>query len=312
MINNLTGVEKIAILIRAVGVTECAPLIKSLTKEQIEHVEAAAPANTLVKQQVIDVLSEFNKITNLVVGGKQESLMDAYEELNYDSSGVRGNTRRMNGFKKLSSMPAGQVYELVKREMPIHQVVILLQLPQKLGGEVWAMMSAEERAVFTIESEDAAEASLEVLMDINAVLEERLSSSDEKSESNLEKIFGFTDGMEEDQLDEFIDKLPVEIAEKIRANVLTFSHVVEQDQKTMTAILASISTTNIAAAFCLLEESELTRIKGSLSTTKAQDVTYNIEKIINKDDKKAISEAQRAIIFEAKKLQNEKTIEIKR
>jgi flagellar motor switch protein FliG len=310
MKSDLTGIEKIAILIRVVGLKDCAPLLKGLSPEQVDMIEEASPTGTLVKQQAIAVLSEFNKSANLVVGGQKESLMDAFDELNYENSGAATSGRRMNGFKKLSSMSAEAVYNVIKREMPIHQVIILLQMPQKLGVEVWAIMSPEEQAAFTIESEGAAEPSYETLVDINSALEERLNSASDKGESNLDKIFGFTDGMDEEQLEAFTSKLPEEIAEKIKANVLTFSHVAEQEENTLATILAGISTTNIANAFCLMEESDLERIKNALSTTKAQDVSYNIEKIVNKDDKKAISEAQRAVIFEAKRLQNEKTIEI--
>ncbi|EGR2229443.1 FliG C-terminal domain-containing protein [Vibrio parahaemolyticus] len=313
MTNNLTGTQKIGLLIRAVGYDAITPIIRTLqlSEETLDLIDKETP-ETVSKSQAIEIVREFNTSVNLVVGGKRESLMDALDDIGFENGAFGKISRKMNGFKKLSSMSSEEVFNLIKMEQPLHQAIILFEMPEKLSVEVFGYFDIDEQSKITQEADKAEAPSRETLIAINAVIEDLISSNESSNSGNLDRILSFTDGMEEEHLNKYLDSLPEDIAEKIRANVLTFSHILEQEEDVLSEIIGDIGTTDIAYAFCLCDDSILNKVKSGLTPTKAQDVTFNIDKTVKKDDKKMISEAQKLVIVRAKKLQSDGKIEIVR
>lgn len=309
--NNLTGTQKIALLIRTVGYDAIVPTLRNLQLDESVYaqIDAETP-NTISKNTALAVLKEFNASASLVVGGKRESLLEAIEDMGMNTGNAAKLSRKMHGFKKLQTMNAEDIHQLIANEQPVHKAIIMFELPEKLSVDVFNMMPVDEQAELTMEADKAESPSPQTLLAINGMLEEKLANQGNKSAGNLERIFAFTDGMNEDQLNSYLEKLPEDIADKIRANVLTFTHIIEQDDKVLSEILGESTTNDIAFAFCLVDQDVLERIKATLTTTKAQDVTFTIDKTVNKDDKKAISEAQRSIILRAKQLQADGKIDI--
>ncbi|KDM90865.1 FliG C-terminal domain-containing protein [Photobacterium galatheae] len=313
MKNNLTGIQKIALLIRTVGYDSITPVIRNLQlpEDVLTQIDKETP-QTVSKNVGIDLLREFNTSVNLVVGGKRESIMDALDDIGMENDAFGKISRKMNGFKKLSSMSAEEVCALIRQEQPLHQAIILFELPEKLSVEIFNLFDIEAQAKITQEADQAESPKRETLMAINAVIEDIVQNSENHSSGNLERILSFTDGMEEEHLNTYLACLPSDIADKIRANVLTFTHVTLQSEAVLSDILSDLATGDIAYAFCLCAEEEMNKMKAALTSTKAQDVTFNIDKTVNKEDRKKISEAQRTVIMRAKRLQSDGTIEIVR
>lgn len=313
MTNNLTGIQKIALLIRAVGYDAITPLIRNLhlSEETLALIDKETP-ETVSKSLAIEIVREFNTSVNLVVGGKRESIMDALDDIGIENGAFGKMPRKMNGFKKLSSMGAEEVFNLIKIEQPLHQAIILFELPEKLSTEVFNHFGIEEQSNITQEADKAESPSRETLIAINTVIEDLISNNENNNTGNFERILSFANGMEEDHLKKYLEVIPSDVADKIRANILTFNHILEQSEDTMSEILGDIGTTDIAYAFCLCNEEILDKVKNGLTPTKAQDVSFNIDKTVNKDDKKMISESQKLVIARAKSLQADGKIEIVR
>ncbi|MCY9860980.1 hypothetical protein OTK49_00295 [Vibrio coralliirubri] len=311
--NNLTGTQKIALLIRTVGYNAIVPNLRNLQLDDsiYAQIDNETP-DTISKSTALAVLREFNASASLVVGGKRESLLDAIEDMGMNTGNSAKLSRKMHGFKKLQTMSADEIHQLIINEQPLHKAIIMFELPEKVSVEIFSLMTLDEQAKLTMEADKAESPSNQTLSAINGMLEEKLANQSNKSVGNLERIFAFTDGMDEVQLNSYLEKLPEEIASKIRANVLTFTHITEQSEKVLIEILGESSSNDIAQAFCQSSEEILEKMTASLTKTKAQDVTFSIDKTVNKEDKKAISEAQRAIILRAKQLQSDGKIIIVR
>lgn len=311
MKSNLTGIQKLALLTRVVGYDSMVPILRNLklSEEVYAEIDAATP-ETVSKNDAIAVLREFNASASLVVGGHRESLIEAIEDIGLENGNLGKFSRKMHGFKKLATKQADEVCNLIRGEQPLHQAIILFQMPEKLSVDTFSLLTVEEQALVTKEADKAETPSNETLMAINTIIEEIITNKEAKSTGNIERIYAFTDNMDEDRLEEYLTKLPSDIAEKIKANVLTFTHIIQQDEKVLSDILGEIATTDIAFAFCLSDATIIEKMKSTLTQTKAQDVSFSIEKNVDKNDKKSISEAQRRIILKAKALQNDGKIEI--
>ncbi len=313
MINKLNGIEKIALLIRTVGYDAVVPAIRNLhlPEEILNQIDLATP-ETVSKNTGIELLREFNQSVALVVGGKRESILDAIDDIGLGEGPNGRGGRKLNGFKKLAAMEPEAVLPFIVSEQPLHQATIMFQLPEKLSSTIFGMLDIEMQVAISEEADKAEKPAPETLLAINAVLEEQLANRDTDNTGNLERLLAFTDSMDEEYLNEFLSKLSPDIAEKIRANVITFSQIVSQSIDVLSDILSELSTNDIAFAFCQSDEATLEKLKSSLTTTKAQDVIFNIEKTINRDDKKSMLSAQKEVITTAKRLHKNETIELVR
>ena len=311
MTNNITGIKKLALFTRVVGYEIMVPILKdlNLSDEVYSRIDAETP-DTVSKSDALAVLKEFNASALLVVGGHKENLMDAIEEIGIENGNFTVGSKKMYGFKKLMSKNAEEIFNLIQKEQPLHQAIILFELPEKLSIETFELFSVNEQSNITKEADKADSPSRETLIAINAAIEDILLNNEKKNSGNLERIYAFTDNMDEVHLNEYLENLPKDIADKIKENVLTFSIVTQQSNDVLSSVLGDIPTNEIAFAFCLSEPEVLEKIKVSLTKTKAQDVTFSIEKSVNKDDKKSILDSQRKIITRTKALHKEGKIEI--
>lgn len=307
----MSGVKKIAMIVSIIGREKSLPILTKMPRSVVEEIDKEVKAiGTIVKPEALSIMKEYNKISNIIVAGKNEgSLLDSYDDAKLSESPIEARKRKWIGFTKLSELPTEKILNLIKGESPLHQVVILNNMPDKVGKEVFSLMSKDEKVLFTIESSSSLTTDNETISIINDVIESKVDSLHEASKTNLDSALIYTSSMSDDDLEELLEALPEDLAQKIRDEVITFTNIISQSKETLTKILGTIDAQTLAHACANAKESEIEHIKECITTTKSEDFDYNISEM-NRDDKKIINDAQAKIIIRAKEMNSADEIEI--
>ncbi|PSV01111.1 FliG C-terminal domain-containing protein [Photobacterium kishitanii] len=310
-IGELTGIEKIAYIVRIIGWDKVKVAFKSFDRETIEAIEKHIPAHAIMKDLANELMADFTHlVANTVSSSDDFSLLDAWDEEKNGSPNVV--SRKLDGFVKLSQKSEKEIFEFLSSESMINKVVILKSLPIELSQRVFALFDTDSKASYAIEAASATELTDEHLISINSAIEKRLANSTGKTVTSIDKLLSLTDIVDEDELNIMLEKLPVDLAKVIRDNTLTISIIAAQDIKVLSAIFDEISSDDTAQAICGMPIEFQNKVLETLTPTRKADIKYAIESVANPNDKKATSMAHRAVISVAKELLKKEEIFIVR
>lgn len=312
MSNRTVGVERIAKLLSILGIELMMPIIKRLPRDVIIEIHEYLDKNkNLTKHEAVELLAEFNAITDILVDHESgtDSLLTEYDEAKMAESPEGAQKRMFVGFMKLDEQPIEKIFEIVKNEDPLYQVVILRQLSESKGQDIFKMMPIEAKKAFVLEAQTSEEIPTKVLTEISNYIENKLDEMLAVKRTNFDSAISFASTLNEDMLNELLESLPEDTAEIIRANSLTFGDILAQEKRTLQKVFANFTGSAIAAAVCNLDESALEKVYACITATKRDEVEYNIGNM-DVNDAKRIGDAQRQIVLEAKNLRNSGEIEI--
>ncbi|WP_210498421.1 FliG C-terminal domain-containing protein [Vibrio crassostreae] len=306
------GIEKVAKLLSVLGIELMMPIISKFDRDVVLEIHKAAKQNkNLTKSGALRIISEFNAITDTLVDLDSgiDSLLTEYDEAKLAESPEAMQRKLFVGFAKLDEQSSEKIYEIIKDEDAMYKVVILRQLSESKAQEIFNLMPLAEKASFTLEAESSGEITNEVLSVISNHIETKLEEILSEKKTNFDTAVSLASSLSEVELNELLDSLPEGTAAIIKANTLTFGDILAQQKKVIQKVFANFNGATIAAASAKLPTSELEKIYGCITSTKKEDVVYNLENF-NKEDEKAIQTAQRDIVMEAKSLRSNGDIEI--
>lgn len=310
-INELTGIEKTAYIVRIMGWDKVKAAFKSFDRATIEEIEKHIPDHAIMKELANELMTEFTHlVSNTVSSSESFSLLQAWDEEKTGSPNAA--VKKLDGFVKLSQMSEEDILEFLSTESMINKVMILKNLPTELSQRVYALFDTKSKADYAIEAAVATELTEAQLSSVNDAIEARLAKGISKETSSMDKLLSLTDVVEEEELNEMLKLLPEDIATIIKENTLTFSIIASQDISVLSAIFDEVSTDDTAQAICGQPEDFQQKILSTFTPNKASDVEYAIDSVANPDDKKATSAAHRTVIAIAKDLQKKETISIVR
>ncbi len=260
-LRNLSGPQKAAIVIMAIGEERAGQMFQRMDNEEIKYISQAMATLTSQKSEVVEELllhfvSQFSS-TGTVIGGFEQmekllgSSMSAERaaEIMGDIRGPAGRTM----WDKLAHIQEATLAAYLKNEypqtiavvltkiVPDHAARVLGELPEDLGSEVVARMLSGEpvkkEILQTIEKTLATE-----------FMANLARTSRRDAHEMMAEIFNNFDKSTETKLMDGLEKRDKEGAERIKALMFTFEDLMKLDPSGVQTLLRDVDKGDLAIA----------------------------------------------------------------
>ena len=260
-LRNLSGPQKAAIVIMAIGEERAAQMFQRMDNEEIKYISQAMATLTTQKSEVVEELllhfvSQFSS-TGTVIGGfeQMEKLLgssmsaDRAAEIMGDIRGPAGRTM----WDKLAHIQEATLAAYLKNEypqtiavvltkiVPDHAARVLGELPEELASEVVARMLSGEpvkkEILQTIEKTLATE-----------FMANLARTSRRDAHEMMAEIFNNFDKSTETKLMDGLEQRDKEGAERIKALMFTFEDLMKLDPSGVQTLLRDVDKGDLAIA----------------------------------------------------------------
>jgi len=259
----LSGTQKAAILLISLGAEVSAQVFKTMADEEIEELTGEISRLPNVAAATTgDVLEEFHQMAMAQEYIAQGGLAYANEVLER----ALGPTRAREILDRLKAQMQPAAFEIVRkvdpknlldfirREHPQTIALILANLEAKQAAQVLSELDPDLQSDVILRIATMDKTSPEVIKQIEAILEDRLSSffTQEVSASggvkSVAEILNRLERTTERKLLETLQEQNGELAESIRRLMFTFENIVSVDDRGVQRILKEIDQRDLALA----------------------------------------------------------------
>ncbi len=324
---NLTGLQKAAILMVALGVETASLVARGLKEEEIEDITREMTRLRDIPGPVIDkVVDEFYQMMKaqeyIEQGGPDYAERLLQEALGpHRASEILNRVQRsmhIGGFQLLRRADANQILNLIQNEHPqtialilsfldaAQSAQIIMRLPDDLQREVIYRMATMEKVP------------TELLSEVEKALEQQIESVETGHAMNepggvqvvaeILNMAGKT--VEKTILDEIENRDP-DLAERIRDLMFTFDDLVYLDDRSIQRVLKEVDTRQMALALKGASEEVKQKIFANMSARAAEMLREELE-YMGPVRVRDVEEAQRQIANLVRSLEEEGEIVIVR
>lgn len=323
-IEQLTALEKVAILLIALGEDTTAEILKHMHDEETEKI-----ANTLATVQHVNtdtmdhVLEEFETLLRqgqFVSHGGREFAHAALElamgpERAQQVMARIGQTA--SGLTLLKNAEANQILPIIRKEQAQTIALILTQIPPALAADILTGLSEEQQAdvtyrmatISTIDPKTLRELEENLASELQDVLSGHVTDFD--GPKVVADILNRARQNTEFRVLDHIARRSPELAESIREEMFVFDdlqHLSDQDMRTL---LKEMDTNDLALALKNANDTIKTRFYTNLSKNRANMLKEEIE-FMGKVRLSEVQEAQQKIAQTVRELQESGQLRIVR
>lgn len=264
-IDNITSVERAAILLLSLGEDTASEVLKHMGPKEIQKLGAAmANLQNVNKDTVNGVLGHFidtvEEQTALGVGSDDYIRNVLVNALGADKAGGVINRillgRNSKGLEQLKWMDPRQIAELIRHEHPQIIAIILAFLDNDQAAEVVALFPPKVRldVLMRVASLDGIQPS--ALQELNDIMEKQFtgdSASNIKASSvggikSAANILNMMDASVESELLDEMKEVDAELAQQIQDNMFVFDNLIEVDDRGIQMLLREISSESLLVA----------------------------------------------------------------
>ncbi|AND85283.1 flagellar motor switch protein FliG [Clostridium tyrobutyricum] len=263
-IQQLTGVQKAAILFITLGPEAASGIIKKLPEPEIQKITyEIANISSVKSDQKKEILTEFIQINKakdyLIEGGIEyaKSLLSkalgnqrAMEILDK----VTEATQKFRPFAIARKADAHQLLNIISDEHPQTIALILCYLQPDKAGQILSALPENIQAEVAYRIATMRNTSHMVVKEIEKVLDGKLSSvvkSDMKiigGVSTIVDILNQVDRNTEKNITEGLEKEDAELAEKVKDSMFVFEDIITLDDVSIQRVLREVDTKELALA----------------------------------------------------------------
>ena len=317
--DNLTGPQKAAIFLMAMGEEFTTSFFKKLDEKSIREIGRHMSEITYISYDVLNkILSEFlknfnSKMTNIFIPGKsflehvvtkslgEDKARELYKAIDNESAKIP--------FGDLAYLPADNLVNIIKGEHPQTIALILSYLPQKKAAEILSLLPEEMKADIALRIVKIGQVQDDLIRELDETIKKDLSkigiaTRDFDGVETLANILNVVDGKTEEYLLSHIEDDDVDLAEKIRQKMFVFEDLLQVDDKSFREILRIVDNEVVVKALKTASEEMKQKILGNLSERAAEMLMDDME-IMGPVRLTEVEEAQQGIIRTAKKLEAE-------
>jgi flagellar motor switch protein FliG len=318
----LTGPQKTAILILALGDAFASEVFKKLDRAEITAVSRAmAKLDTVNKEQAEDVLKEFNQAMTIgkemLYGGPEQvrkmisSNLDSdtaryiLDELDFDSGPVP--------FKELGNVSPKILAQILRNEHPQTLALILGHLPPENAGNLLQSMGPGVRAEVLIRLAKLEAVAEEMLVEVDRVLQSQLIAIGGKEGrkvggvSSVAEILNAIDRATEEEIMADIEEESAQLAEEIKQ--LMFEDIMKIDDRGIREILKEISNEDLTVSLKTAPEELRDKFFKNLSERAGNMIREDLE-IMGPVKLSEVEAAQQNIVKQVRRLEAEGRIVI--
>lgn len=320
----LTGPQKTAILILALGDAFASEVFKKFDRTEITAVSRAmAKLDTVNKEQAEEVLKEFNQAMTIgkemLYGGPEQvrkmisSNLDSdtaryiLDELDFDSGPVP--------FKELGNVSPKILAQILRNEHPQTLALILGHLPPDNAGNLLQNMSPGVRAEVLIRLAKLEAVAEEMLVEVDRVLQSQLIAIGGKEGrkvggvSSVAEILNAIDRATEEEIMADIEEESAQLAEEIKQLMFVFEDIIKIDDRGIREVLKEISNEDLTMSLKTAPEELREKFFKNLSERAGNMIREDLE-IMGPVKLSEVESAQQNIVKQVRRLEAEGRIVI--
>ncbi|MBP6467457.1 MAG: flagellar motor switch protein FliG [Fusobacteriaceae bacterium] len=326
MADKLTGKEKAAILLIALGQDISKEVFKHLESEEIEELYLQIAKTTKVSSEMKDrVFEEFNELMlaqqYLAQGGityARELLQSALGE----SKAVEIITKltsslQVRPFDFIQKTESEQILNFIQGEHPQIIALIVSYLPANKAGEIFRNLPEEKQIDIARRIASMERTSPEMIREVERVLERKLSTvvgQDYTSAGGLDTLIEMLANVDrgtEKTIIESLSETDPELAEEIRKRMFVFEDVILLDDRAIQQVLKSVESKDLSLALKGSSEDVSEKVFKNMSKRAADMLREDME-FAGPVRVKDVQEAQQRIVNVIRKLEETGEIVIAR
>ena len=326
MADKLTGKEKAAILLIALGQDISKEVFKHLESEEIEELYLQIAKTTKVSSEMKDrVFEEFNELMlaqqYLAQGGityARELLQSALGE----SKAVEIITKltsslQVRPFDFIQKTESEQILNFIQGEHPQIIALIVSYLPANKAGEIFRNLPEEKQVDIARRIASMERTSPEMIREVERVLERKLSTvvgQDYTSAGGLDTLIEMLANVDrgtEKTIIESLSETDPELAEEIRKRMFVFEDIILLDDRAVQQVLKSVESKDLSLALKGSSEDVSEKVFKNMSKRAADMLREDME-FAGPVRVKDVQESQQRIVAVIRKLEETGEIVIAR
>lgn len=320
----LTGPQKTAILILALGDAFASEVFKKFERGEITAVSRAmAKLDSVSKEQAEEVLKEFNQAMTIgkemLYGGPEQvrkmisSNLDSdtaryiLDELDFDSGPVP--------FKELGNVSPKILAQILRNEHPQTLALILGHLPPDSAGNLLQNMAPGVRAEVLIRLAKLEAVAEEMLVEVDRVLQSQLIAIGGKEGrkvggvNSVAEILNAIDRATEEEIMADIEEESAQLAEEIKQLMFVFEDITKIDDRGIREVLKEISNEDLTMSLKTAPEELREKFFKNLSERAGNMIREDLE-IMGPVKLSEVETAQQNIVKQVRRLEAEGRIVI--
>ena len=325
-IEDISGLQKAAVLLISLGPERSAQVFKHLKDEEIEQLTLeiantrSVPAD--VKEMVMDEFYEICLAQQYIAEGGiayAKQLLDAAlgEDKAKTVIGKLTASLQVRPFEFVRKADASQLLNFIQDEHPQTIALILAYLSPQQSAAVVSALPPEKQADVAKRIAVMDRTSPDVIKEVEAVLEKKLSSlvnQDYTIVGGVESIVNILNTVDRSTEKHIMETLEVEdpeLADEIRRRMFVFEDILTLDNRAIQTVLREVDNNELAVALKNANEDVQKVIFDNLSSRLASMIKEDME-FMGPVRMKDVEEAQQKIVNIIRKLEDSAEIVISR
>ncbi len=324
--SELTGMQKAAILLIALGPEKSSAIFKNLKEDEIESLTLEIANTRSVAPQVKEaVLEEFYQVClaqqYISEGGiaYAKDLLEAAlgPEKARDVISKLTVSLQVRPFEFIRKTDPSQLLNFIQDEHPQTIALILAYMPVQQAAQVISSLPSEKQADVAKRIAQMDRTSPDVIQEVERVLEKKLESlanQDYTIVGGVDSIVDILNSVDRTTNKRIMDDLEVEnveLADEIKKKMFLFEDIVKLDDKSIQRVLREVDNNSIALALKGVKDDVQEAIFRNLSSRLADMIKEDME-FMGPVRIKDVEEVQQSIVDKVRELEERGEIVIAR
>ena len=324
--SELTGMQKAAILLIALGPEKSSAIFKNLKEDEIESLTLEIANTRSVAPQVKEaVLEEFYQVClaqqYISEGGiaYAKDLLEASlgEEKARDVISKLTVSLQVRPFEFIRKTDPSQLLNFIQDEHPQTIALILAYMPAQQAAQLISSLPPEKQADVAKRIAQMDRTSPDVIQEVERVLEkklENLANQDYTIVGGVDSIVDILNSVDRTTNKRIMDNLEVEnveLADEIKKKMFLFEDIVKLDDKSIQRVLREVDNNSIALALKGVKVDVQEAIFRNLSSRLADMIREDME-FMGPVRIKDVEEVQQSIVDKVRELEERGEIVIAR
>ncbi|HUX46969.1 MAG TPA: flagellar motor switch protein FliG [Desulfosporosinus sp.] len=326
MAQALTGIQKAAILMIALGSENSAEVVKHFGDSEIEHLTLEmANVGKVTPDQRDYVVEEFHQMciaSDYISHGGIEYAREVLEKAlgesrAFDIISRLSTTLKMRPFDLVRRTDPKQLFSFIQGEHPQTIALIMTHLPVDKAATLLSSLSQDRQADVAKRVATMGRTSPEVLKEIEKVLERKISSlapTDYTASGGIQSIVDVLNRTDPGTVKVVMDALEMEdpdLAEQIKRQMFVFEDIVVLDDRGIQLVLREVENKDLGLALKGSNPEVAQKILANMSSRAGQMLKDDME-FMGPVRLRDVEEAQQRIVKVIRKLEESGVVVISR
>lgn len=326
MVQSLSGIQKAAILMIALGPDKSAKVVQHLGDAEIEQLTLEmANVRKISSDQRDLVVDEFHQMciaSDYITQGGIEYARDVLERALGEQRAFEIITRlsaslKMRPFDLVRRSDPKQLLSFIQGEHPQTIALIMTHLPSEKAAILLSSLPQDRQADVTKRIALMGRTSPEVLKEIEKILERKISSlapTDYTSSGGIQSVVDILNRSDPGTLKVVMDTLEVddpELAEQVKRQMFVFEDIVMLDDRGIQLVLREVDMKDLALALKGSNPEVAQKIMANMSARASQNLREDME-FMGPVRLRDVEDAQQRIVKVIRRLEETGAIVISR